>query len=153
MNRKIYLASSWRNVHQPRILSLLRKAGHEVYDFRNPQEAVSSHLGGQVASGFSWAEVAPDWERWTPDEYVAGLQHPRAREGFRRDFDAMNWCDTCVLLLPSGPSAALELGWCVGAGKRSVVHVTGLREPDLMYLVADQFTLTDDGLLAALVDP
>lgn len=157
MNR-IYLASSWRNEHQPRILALLRAAGHEVYDFRNPQQVVDSRhacldpvLGEQVPDGgFSWSEVDPEWREWSPYGYLAGLRHPRAEQGFRLDFDAMKWADTCVLLLPSGPSAALELGWCAGAGKRTVVHVVDLREPDLMYKVADRFTLTDAELLEVL---
>ena len=29
---KIYLASSWRNQHQPEVLQALRAAGHEVYE-------------------------------------------------------------------------------------------------------------------------
>lgn len=146
--RRIYLASSWRNEHQPRIVALLRDAGHEVYDFRNPQAAfVGAPLGPQIASGFSWSEVDPNWSTWTPSEYVAGLKHPRAQEGFYSDFNAMQWCDTCVVLMPCGPSAALEAGWCKGSRRRLVVHVAGMREPDLMYLVADAFTLDDQSLL------
>ena len=156
--RRIYLASSWRNEHQPRILTLLRGAGHEVYDFRNPQRPLPPWerddggvtLGMRLASGFSWREIDENWQSWTPEQYIAAVKHPRAEEGFTSDFDAMKWCDTCVLLLPSGPSAALELGWCAGAGRRTVVHVAGLREPDLMYKVADKFTLTDNELLSAL---
>ena len=153
---RIYLATSWRNEHQPRILALLREAGHEVYDFHNPQVVrwmppPHRHcLGGAVSSGFSWDEVDPDWRAWTPEGYVNGLQHPRAQEGFRRDFDAMRWCDICVVLMPCGPSAALEAGWCRGNGRGLIVHVAGMREPDLMYLVADQFTLTDKALLDAI---
>lgn len=150
MGKRIYLATSWRNEHQPRILAMLRDAGHEVYDFRNPQRVdftLHWKLDDAVDSAFSWDDVDPNWRAWTPDEYVSGLQHPRAQEGFRRDFDAMRWCDTCVVLMPCGPSAALEAGWCKGAGKRLFVHVAGLREPDLMYLVADRFTLTDEDLL------
>lgn len=33
---KIYVASSWRNQHQPQVVSFLREQGHEVYDFRHP---------------------------------------------------------------------------------------------------------------------
>lgn len=160
---RIYLATSWRNEHQPRILALLREAGHEVYDFRHPQVvhgllpsdgtgflARPVRLGHAAGSGFSWDEVDPDWRAWTPEGYVSGLQHPRAQEGFRRDFDAMRWCDICVVLMPCGPSAALEAGWCKGNGRGLIVHVAGMREPDLMYLVADQFTLTDKALLDAI---
>lgn len=139
---RIYLASSWRNEHQPRILALLRDAGYEVYDFRNPP-------GG---TGFGWKEIDGDWKNWTPEQYREALKHPRAVEGFNSDFGAMVWSDTCVLLLPSGPSAAVEGGWCKGSGRKLIVHVAGLREPDLMYAMADAITLTDAELLAALGD-
>ena len=33
---KTYVASSWRNSHQQSVVHVLRTAGHEVYDFRNP---------------------------------------------------------------------------------------------------------------------
>ncbi len=32
MQRKIYVASSWRNPAQPEVVSALRSAGHLVYD-------------------------------------------------------------------------------------------------------------------------
>lgn len=138
---RIYLASSWRNEHQPRVVALLRGAGHEVYDFKNPRPG---------ETGFSWREVDPDWATWTPYGFVAGLKHPTARAGFRSDFDAMQWADTCVLLLPSGPSAAIEAGWCKGSGRRLIVYVAGMREPDLMYSMADDFVFTDEGLVNAV---
>ena len=46
---KIYVASSWRNKYQPEVVAALRKAGHEVYDFRNPEDN---------PGGFHWADVA-----------------------------------------------------------------------------------------------
>lgn len=45
---KIYVASSWRNKYQPEVVAALRKAGHEVYDFRNPK---------YNPGGFHWADV------------------------------------------------------------------------------------------------
>lgn len=147
--RRVYLASSWRNPHQPHVVALLRAAGHEVYDFRNPS------TGGPpsaVESGFSWREIDEAWERWTPAQYVAAMAHPAAERGFTADFSAMQWCDTCVVLQPCGPSAALEAGWCRGSGRDLIVHVAGIREPELMYKVG-RFTLTDGALLAALSAP
>jgi hypothetical protein len=149
MSRKIYLASSWRNEHQPRVVTLLRAAGHDVYDFRNP------NTGGpktDVSAGFSWSEIDPSWQTWTPEQYVAAMSHQCAERGFNADFSAMKWSDTCVVLQPCGPSAALEAGWCAGSGRDLIVHVAGLREPDLMYKVGRCFTLTDDELLAQLDD-
>lgn len=34
---KVYVASSWQNEYQQLIVSFLRRKGHEVYDFMNPE--------------------------------------------------------------------------------------------------------------------
>lgn len=147
---RVYVASSWRNVDQPVVVTVLRTQGHEVYDFRNPPSG----------TGFSWAEVKPtaspripgkgsDWEAVV--DYLAMIDHPRARQGFESDRAAMAWADTFVLVLPSGKSAHLELGWAIGAGKRTAILLEDPVEPELMYLMADhRFTHVDD-LLAWLV--
>jgi hypothetical protein len=133
---KIYVASSWRNeARQQETVRALRKAGHDVYDFRNP--APGEH-------GFGWYQCAQ------PDEdpgafrdmmhdpkffrdYV--LTHPVARAGFESDMKALRECDACVLVLPCGQSAHLELGWATGARKRTIVFLDDpMSEPELMYL-------------------
>ena len=42
---KIYVASSWRNPFYPDVVETLRKAGHDVYDFRNPPHGGSGFIG------------------------------------------------------------------------------------------------------------
>lgn len=79
--KKIYVASSWRNSHQPAVVQALRADGHDVYDFRNP---------------------------------------------------APGDCDCCVLVLPCGRSAHLELGYAIGAGKPTFILLAE-GEPELMY--------------------
>lgn len=106
---KLYVASSWRNPYQPSIVEDLRALGFDVYDFRHPP--AGDHLG------FSWADVDPEWVNWTPEKYVAGLEHPIAVAGFESDFTAMNTSDGGVLVMPSGRSAHLEAGYLVGQGK------------------------------------
>lgn len=129
---KIYLASSWRNPKQPGWVKYLRDLGHDVYDFRNPP-------GG---TGFQWTRIDPHWEHWTPLDLVEGLKHPAAEAGFASDFDAMKWCDVCLLLLPCGRSAHLELGWAAGAGKRTGVILSDGCEPELMIKMADKIFVT-----------
>lgn len=141
MKRKIYLASSWRNAEQPRLVATLRDVGHEVYDFRNPPNA---------SLGFSWREVDPAWESWSAAVYREKLKTPRAQEGFNSDFDGMKWADTGVLLLPCGRSAHLELGWMAGAGKTTIILTRDGEEPELMALLADQICVSVDELLQAL---
>lgn len=120
----IYVAASWRTPQQPAVVQALREDGHKVYDFRK--------------DGFGWHQLSPRWESWTLAEYLAALRtHPRAREGFERDMRALEECQACVLVLPSGRSAHLEFGYAIALRKITVVLF--LEEPvvpDLMYLAA-----------------
>lgn len=125
---RIYVASSWRNSIQPLVVSTLREAGHEVYDFKNPEPG---------NTGFSWSAIDPKWRDWTPQQFRAALQHPIAKRGFGLDHAAMEWADTFVMVLPCGRSAHTEMGWACGAGKRVLILQTGQEEPELMYLEAD----------------
>ena len=53
-------------------------------------------------------------------------------------FEAMQWADTFVLVLPCGRSAHLEAGWAIGAGKPTAILLNEERfEPELMYRMAD----------------
>ena len=130
----IYVASSWRNPIQTAVCAALRSAGLEHYDFKNPKPG--DH-------GFHWSEVGmPSYDRETNsavpiDEYLQGIEHPRALEGFKSDFDAMQACDTCVLVLPCGGSAHLELGWFVGQGRKTAILGEDPMIPELMYKMVD----------------
>ena len=141
MKRKIYLASSWRNQDQPRILKFLRQEGHEVYDFRNP---------ARDDDGFSWSDIDPDWKDWKPFEFKAALRDPIAHHGFAADHRAMIWADTCVLLLPSGRSAHTEAGWFSGQGKPVFVLMEKAGEPELMYKLFDYIATSPINLLRIL---
>ena len=121
---RIYVASSWRNPYFPEVVTRLREAGHEVYDFRNPPH------GG---AGFHWTDVDPEAPNWTYAQYAEGLHHPLAERQFQADIDALTWADTCVLVLPCGRSAHTEAGWMAGAGKRVFAYLPEMVEPELMY--------------------
>lgn len=125
---KIYVAASWRNAIQPDVVRVLRAVGHDAYDFREPAPGVS---------GFSWSEIDSSWKNWTPTEYRDALQHPIAKRGYQHDIDALNGCDACVLVLPSGRSASWEFGYAMGAGKRGYVVMLEACEPELMYREAE----------------
>lgn len=137
---RIYLASSWRNPHQPWLVELLRQDGHQVYDFRNPPHS----------TGFKWEDIGLSLPCTAEAYRSALLTHPRAAQGFNADFSAMRWADTCLLVLPSGRSAHLELGWMAGAGKRTLILTEDGQEPELMALLADQICISVDEVRGAL---
>lgn len=135
MSKKIYVASSWRNTLQPGIVHALRRCGHDVYDFRNPEPG---------NAGFSWRSIHPDWENWTPAQYREALQHPIAKAGYKLDIDALHACDAVVLVLPSGRSASWEFGYAISAGKPGYVVLFDAFEPELMYREATLLTTMDE---------
>ena len=138
---RIYVASSWRNKYFPAVVTRLREAGHEVYDFRNPPH------GG---AGFHWTDVDPDAPNWTYAQYAEGLHHPLAERQFQADIDALTWADTCVLVLPCGRSAHTEAGWMAGAGKRVLAYIPEMLEPELMYKLFDAVAGSLDELVELL---
>ena len=138
---RIYVASSWRNKYFPDAVRRLREAGHEVYDFRNPPH------GG---NGFRWTDIDENAPNWTFDEYAEGLHNPKAERQFQADMEALNWADTCVLVLPCGRSAHTEAGWLAGRGKRVFVFIPEMQEPELMYKLFDAVTGSMEDLLALL---
>ncbi len=113
---RIYVASSWRNPFQQDVVKLLRVDGHEVYDFRNP---------GEGDTGFHWSEIDENWKAWDSPNFKKSLNHPVAEDGFDSDMLALEQCDACVLVLPCGRSAHLELGWACGAEKMTVIILPG----------------------------
>lgn len=129
----IYVASSWRNQHQPHVVDMLRAHGHQVYDFRNPPH------GG---AGFAWSDIDPDWMAWTQARWRDALEHPLAVNGYRSDMDGMQWAAACVLVLPSGRSSHLEAGWFVGRGRPVYVYAPEPVEPDLMVKMCDGIVCT-----------
>jgi len=138
---KIYVASSWRNKIQPNVVALLRANGHQVYDFRNPPNG----------SGFAWLDLDAEWESWTAKEYRRKLlTDPRAASGYMSDMRAMEWADTCVLVLPSGRSAHLEAGWFAGRGKQAIILTGDGEEPELMALMANSICVNMDEVLHEL---
>lgn len=140
---KIYVASSWRNEYQPGVVRLLVSFGYAVYDFRHPTPD---------NDGFSWAEIDENWQAWSPNQYIAALEHPRAVEGFNLDFDAMKWADICVLVLPCGRSAHLEAGWFVGAGKPLVIYIPFMSEADLMYKMTPHIATSTSDLINCVAE-
>lgn len=139
---KFYVASSWRNSYQQRVVEVLRMMEHEVYDFKNP-------TSGDV--GFSWSEIDPNWLNWTTAEYLEALKHPLAEKGFNLDFDAMKWANICIMVLPCGRSANTEAGWMKGAGKKVYIYQPIPQEPELMYKIYDGILKDENDLINAFM--
>lgn len=138
---KIYVASSWKNPYQPEVIEVLKRNGFNVYDFRHPAPG---------NDGFRWDRIDARWEEWSMEEYRTALRSEAAQEGFRRDYEAMEACDACVLLLPCGRSAHTEAGWFAGKGRPVYVLSPVRQEAELMYGLFQDICTNTAELIAAL---
>ena len=120
---------------------MLRKAGHDVYDFRNPPSGDED---------FKWSCVSEDYSAWTPQEYREQLKHPKAVRLFANYIEAMEACDVCVMVLPCGRSAHTEAGWFAGKGKTTIAYIPEKQEPELMYKLFSVVCCSMDELIKFL---
>lgn len=134
----IYVASSWRNQYYPEVVKRLKDEGHDVFDFWNPP-----HGGG----GFLWTDVDENAINWTFKEYEKGLHHPLAERQFGADLVALQSSSVCVLVLPCGRSAHTAAGWMAGIGKRVIVYIPEMQEPELIYKLFDEVVDNLDDLV------
>jgi nucleoside 2-deoxyribosyltransferase len=129
---KIYVASSWQNEVYPDVVKVLRQAGHDVYDFRHQGDSYSN---------------APEM---TSDKLLDFLNQPKVRLIFKNDMDALISSDAVVCVLPCGRSAHLELGYGIGAGKRTVLLWHDGDAPDIMHKAVDTIVFKVDDIPGAL---
>ena len=141
---KVYVASSWRNERQPEVVRAIRAAGHQVYDFRNPNAGIL-----ELDQGFHWSDIDPEWQTWSPSQFINALDHPLALGGYDRDYAALETADAVVLVMPCGRSAHLELGFGVGRGKASIILLSD-GEPELMYKMVPNLVTSIEEVIIAL---
>lgn len=117
----LYVASSWRNEYFEDVLDSLEQNGVPYFNFRN--------------NGFDWAQVNSDFKDVSVEEFKDMLKHPYAVEGFHKDMSALQQCNACLLVMPCGRSAHLELGYCIGWRKPCAIYIPKAVtvEAELMY--------------------
>jgi hypothetical protein len=141
---KVYVASSWRNDRQPAVVQAIRAAGHQVYDFRNPDGE-----SPELKQGFHWSDIDPEWQSWSALQFVDALEHPLALVGYGRDYEELESADAVVLVMPCGRSAHLELGFAVGRGMLAVILLSD-GEPELMYRMVPNLVTSIEEVIIAL---
>lgn len=123
---------------QMAVCATLKAANIPHYDFRNPAP-------GEF--GFKWSEVglssvtSDHQPVCSFEQYIEGIEHPISEHGFGLDFGALQKADVVVLVLPCNRSAHLELGYAVGAGKRTAILMEKVVDPpELMYKMVDHLS-------------
>lgn len=135
----VYLIGSLRNSYVPELGAALREHDIEVFD--------------------DWYAAGPEADdKWQQYETYRGRTYGEALEGkavrnvFQFDRRNLDACTDAVLVMPGGKSAHLELGYCIGRGKKGYVLFD--KEPerwDAMYRFAHQVFFKEEDLIDCLV--
>ena len=134
----IYLIGSLRNPEVPILANKIRQLGYDVFD-----------------DWFAAGEKADD--AWRDYEIDRGHNLQQALDGYAAshvfEFDKyhLDKSDIGILILPSGKSGHLELGYLIGRGCDSYILYPNEPERfDVMYLLANKVFDSTDELLYEL---
>ena len=96
--------------------------------------------------------VASSWRNEYYSEVVQRLREAGHEVyDFHNDIEAMEACDVCVLVLPSGRSAHTEAGWLAGKGRTTIAYIPERQEPELMYKLFSAVCCSMDELINVLL--
>jgi len=111
---KIYISSSWKNRDKVREMAVrLRKEGHRVYDFTDPE--------CRKTAEFPHEKRPAPFDPVVHKSYAALLRNSDMYAAVMNNQEAIRWCDLVILLLPCGLDAHSDWGYGVGLGKASVI--------------------------------
>ena len=103
--QKIYIASSWKMEETCHAIAhYLRFVGYEVDLFCEERES-------RTVFSFDKVDAHQDMN------CIEMLGMSIVQDAFQEDKKWLDWCDICLLILPSGRSAHLEAGYAKGQGK------------------------------------
>lgn len=92
-----------------------------------------------------WFRNIEGYEHWTDRDHAAFMEHEQMQHIAKCDYTEMDRCDAGVLILPSGNSSHMEIGYMIGTGKPCAILFAGnesTREisPEPMRVGADFWT-------------
>lgn len=134
----VYIIGSLANEEVPKIANRLRECGHEVFD---------QWYGASKHADVAWTE----YSKAKGMNFKQALQDHGAQTVFNFDKRFLDLCEVAVLVLPAGKSGHIELGYCLGKGKRGYILLN--EEPqkyDVMYAFATDVFYSIEELLGVL---
>ncbi len=126
-NRNVYVIGSLRNPKVPDVAIAIRAAGFDAFD--------DWYAAGPEADDF-WQKYEQEHRKHSLQEALRG--NP-ANHVFLYDRTHLNLADIGVLVLPTGRSGHMELGYLLGQGKPG--YILYEKEPerwDVMYRFANE---------------
>lgn len=137
--RRIYLAGSWKNAKQILYLrDILKIEGYAVDCFASTDTGRTSFNWAELTRGIGCTTQKQAEDRLKEMDAIDLLTYDRVIQAFSEDKKWLDWCNTVILVLPSGKSAHLEAGYAKGQGKDLIIFGDFVKgDRDVMYGFAD----------------
>lgn len=137
--RKVYIIGSLRNED---VLKVDRALTEALPDW----EVFSDWMCAGPIADDSWQE----YEKARGKTFLEGLQGYSAKHVFAFDKHHLDTSDAAVLVMPSGKSACMELGYMAGKGKFTAILLDDPERWDCMFQFADLLTYDVQQIVEAL---
>lgn len=119
--RSIYIIGSLANPKVMEFAQFLRSKGFEAFD--------------------NWISPGPEadqnllkYTQFKGLNYIEALKDPAAVHVYEWDKSHLDRCDAAIMCFPAGRSGHLELGYCIGKGKKGYIYFEELpTRLDVMY--------------------
>lgn len=85
---------------------MLISLGYGIYDISN------------LPNKFSFSQIDSDYKSWGTDDYIKALGSYKARDAFNIHKEVIEYCVSCLLLLPADDSDMFLAGLVKGKGKK-----------------------------------
>lgn len=110
---RAYLASSVKNPAIERVMEEVGNLGVDYLDWYHDEDPTAWER---------WFKNIEGWEWWSTAEHVQFMAHEQMRHIADCDYAEMDRCDVGVLVLPSGNSSHMEIGYMIGQGKPCAIY-------------------------------
>lgn len=128
---KVYVASSWRNDFYGTLVGMLRAAGHDVFDWRDPPASKPIP---------SWKHLVDDPARVTGPRQRELYEHPDAVQALAADLGAVADADVVIGLQPFGVSATVEVMEARRLGKHVALMLATTNFELMLGVLENRFT-------------
>lgn len=138
-DRRIYIASSWKNVVNASNLAFeLRQAGHLV-------DCFCDLTSDRPIYNLEYCKYYLTTDGVAIGNAITFLTLPETRTAFEEDLKWLDWCNVVVMLVPCGKSAHLEAGYAKGQGKQLYIYGDfPSNEYEVMYHFANGLFRTEE---------
>lgn len=143
-HRAIVLADAGLDPRHESLIHTLEFWGHKVYDYKNP---------GPKVKGMVWDDEDPLYHKWSNYQLRDAVYRAKVQKQVRYDLQAIEQCDTFLLVSPSEYCSHIGLGIAWQQGKDCVIYMPDKPVLTVLYGIVHAIACSQEELFDYLSYP